>query len=101
MSGKGKRDPFAGSLFKLFKIREDLPIIVQGITVRPGDAVLVTDGEGAAHTHVYAGVDKDGRHWTRGGMTTAPGEGPGPYRLEDFRHPDLLTGFINEVDVKE
>lgn len=71
------------------------PIEVQGLAIRPGDEVLVVLGD-RTFPHVYAG-EHEGRYWTGADLTTAPGQGPGPYKLEDFRHPDILTGLAKRL----
>lgn len=78
-------------------------VVVQGIRILPGDEVLVMVGD-RAHKHVYAGRTTDygdpitDFYWMLAPLTTAEGKGPGPYRLEDLRHPDILTAFAEELD---
>lgn len=72
------------------------PIEVQGLIIRPGDDILVVAG-GQTVGHVYAG-ESGGTYWTEAPLTTAEGYGPGPYRLEDFRHPDILGGMAKAID---
>lgn len=78
-------------------------VSVQGIRILPGDEVLVMVGD-RAYKHVYAGRTSDleadpitDSYWMDAPLTTAEGRGPGPYRLEDLRHPDILTAIAEKI----
>lgn len=71
------------------------PIEIQGLQIRRGEPILVVVG-GQSFEHYYAG-ECDGEYWTAAIFTTAVGRGPGPYKLDDFRHVDILTAFAKEL----
>ena len=84
------------------------PIKVQGVTVKPGERVVVACN-GVEHSMVYKGWSRitsftgeeiDG-YWMLGEPSTGPVPGPGPYRLEELRHPSLLDGIISEIDAAD
>lgn len=37
-------------------------------------------------------------YWMDVPLGTGPGMHPGPYPMSALRHPDFLTGFIDEID---
>ena len=85
-------------------------IKVEGMTINPGEKVKVlTPGgdfimtfRGWAHVPVgtYERYDKpfDG-YWMEGEPGTGPGMWPGPYRIWQLRHPNLLEGLAREIDI--
>lgn len=80
------------------------------MTIFPGEKVMVTtrDGElpmtyrGWAHvplgTFKYTKKPFDG-YWMEGEPGTGPGMWPGPYRIGQLRHPNLLEGLARELDI--
>lgn len=77
------------------------PIKVQGITINPGDDVLVLIGDEWIR-RIYEGVDERGWAWMRvTRLTTALDQLPGPWPPDLLRHPDWLTGFAREIDVSD
>ena len=81
-----------------------VPIKVQGITIKPGEVVLVRERSGVSK-YTYKGcayIEKYGimGYW----MDTEPGSGPGgpgPYPMACLMHPNLLEGFTREIDAEE
>ena len=80
-------------------------IEVQGMPIRPGDPVLLLFN-GKTIARIFEGVDPetggavlrigDGTVWT-----TDPRLMRGPFAIGCLRHPDVLGGFIREVDAAE
>lgn len=84
---------------------EPIPIRVQGITVNPGESVLVPTNGGYAIRRYRAINTKTDmvrlvRDWVFIGNPD-PFLNPSDCPLADLRHPDLLQGFIREVDAAE
>lgn len=86
------------------------PVEVQGILVSPGEIVAVLCDDGEKYMMPYKGhapwqwdEKSPGSRWAQGyWMDFAPGSGPGmspgPYRIDQLRHPSLLDGIIRAID---
>jgi len=94
------------------------PVKVQGMTISPGETVLVTI-DGKTYAHLYKGwahveeatpaqamgacLEPDERTdfigcWMDTTPGTGPGMWPGPYRLDSLKHPNILEGMAREID---
>jgi hypothetical protein len=77
------------------------PVKVQGVTINPGDRVLVSIA-GEWVPRIYEGLDGNGEAWmTIERFTTAIDHLPGPFALDMLRLPSFLDGFIKEIDAGE
>jgi len=86
------------------------PVKIQGVTVKPGEMVIVhrrgqhlMEFNGWAHIPAGAWGNSepyDG-YWMMMERGTGPGMDPGPYRLEELRHPSLLDGIAREIDAAD
>ena len=76
-------------------------IKVQGITINVGDPVLVLiDGQWVRR--FFAGRDASGKAWMEITYWTSSMEQlPGPFPLDELRHPSLLDGIIREIDADD
>ena len=74
---------------------------VQGITINPGDDVLVLIGTRWVR-RIFAGAAR-GWAWMKVvKLTTNIYDSlPGPFPPERLRHPSLLDGMIKEIDAGE
>lgn len=73
-------------------------IVVQGLPLRPGDRVLVNI-DGTWVQRIYEGWVKGKGAWMEfDNCSSHPHNDPGPYKLRDLRHPDLLTGLAKHLD---
>jgi hypothetical protein len=78
------------------------PITVQGITVRPGDEIVVVE-YGKSARRRYSGVGTDGYVWFEMDLPLCSLYEcrRGPFDQDQLRHPDLLTAIIREIDAAE
>lgn len=74
------------------------PIKVQGVTVNPGDDVLVPwpGGEERLPYKGWAEINGEVFIWCRTHIGTH-GPQPGPHALKDVKIPDLLDGIAREI----
>jgi len=71
---------------------------VQGVTLNPGDDVLVLIRDEWI-LRSFSGSSKDGGAWMKvEEHTTCIDQLPGPFPLDRLRHVNLLGGFIREID---
>ena len=76
-------------------------IKVQGITINPGDDVLVLIGTRWVR-RIFAEPAWEGGAWMEIEYYTAnPDMLPGPFPPDRLRHPSLLDGIIREIDAGE
>jgi hypothetical protein len=73
-------------------------LTLQGMTIEPGDPVLVTEG-GKSFIREYAGINKDGEVYmelTRPRTSAREGR-PGPFNKAQLSHPCLLSALVKEI----
>jgi hypothetical protein len=76
---------------------ESQEIKVQGITVRPGDDVLLLI-KGRRVRRKYWRRFEEKIFLKREIMSTAIEYDEGPFHISMLRHPDILTGIAKEID---
>jgi hypothetical protein len=77
------------------------PIEVQGLTIRPGEKVLLVIGDETI-LRTYDHKSPHGEAFLKREVySTHPKHDTGPFSLDMLRHPDVLTGMIREIDVAE
>ena len=76
-----------------------IPIKIQGMTIKPGEKVIaLIDGQSVLRTYMKADLEA-GRVWLDYGTDTSSIlYHAGPWSINILRHPDILTGFIREVE---
>ena len=78
------------------------PITIQGITVRPGDEIVVVE-RGKSNRRRYSGTTDTGEVYMELDLPACSlyEFRRGPFKREQLRHPDLLTAIIKEIDAAE
>lgn len=75
------------------------PITVQGLTIRPGESVLVLiDGEWISRIYDGIGTDTGHIYLVCSPFLSEKKYSPGPFPIEALRHPDVLTGIAKAID---